>query len=93
MLTARLERYVRATFAELEVDAVLTSLRRWRISSEGAPPSERLLAAVVFMAEGRTEGLEAGFRLGELDWRDLLVAGEVANEGWPDVVDARLGDR
>ena len=49
------------------------------------------MAAVVFMADGRLDGADAGFRLAEQDRRDLLVAGDVANADWPAVLDVRLG--
>jgi hypothetical protein len=55
VLTARLERYVRATFDDPE--QVVRALRDWRISYMDDPPSERLTAAVVFVADGRAGNL------------------------------------
>ncbi len=91
MLTARIDRHVRGSFDASEADLVLDALAEWRISYEPEPPSERLIAAVVFMAEGRLEGVDAAFRLAEQDWRDLLVAGDLAHGDWPERLDARLG--
>jgi hypothetical protein len=91
MLTERIERYVRGAFDASEVDLVLDALAEWRIPYEPDPPSERLIAAVVFMADGRLEGVDAAFKLAEQDWRDLLVAGDVAHGDWPEQLDARLG--
>jgi hypothetical protein len=91
VITSRIERHVREQFGATEAGPALDALRRWRISYMDEPPSVRLIAAAVFMADGRREGLDAAFRLGEQDWRDLLVSGGVANADWPGVLDARLG--
>jgi hypothetical protein len=91
MLTARIERHVQQTFDATDAELVLSALAEWRISYEPDPPSERLIAAVVFMADGRLEGVDAAFRLAEQDWRDLLVAGDLADGDWPERLDARLG--
>ena len=91
MLTKRIERYVRKDFDASEADLVLDALAEWRISYEPEPPGERLIAAVVFMADGRLEGVDEAFRLADQDWRDLLVAGELAHGDWPEQLDARLG--
>ena len=91
MLTKRIERHVRETFDESEADLVLEALAEWRISYEPEPPDERLIAAVVFMADGRLKGVDEAFKLAEQDWRDLLVAGDVAHDDWPEQLDARLG--
>ena len=52
MLTARIERHVRESFDAGDAELVLSALAEWRISYEPDPPSERLIAAVVFMADG-----------------------------------------
>jgi hypothetical protein len=91
VLTERLERYVRRVFPEWAVPIVLEDLAAWRIPYEDEPPSERLLAAVVLLADGDADGLRAGFALGEVDWRDLLVAAGLAHGDWPDELDRRLG--
>jgi hypothetical protein len=91
MLTPRIERFVRESFDESEADLVLSVLAEWRISYVPEPPSERLIAAVVFMADGRLEGVDEALRLAEQDWRDLLVAGDLANGDWPEQLGARLG--
>ena len=91
MVTARIERYVREVFDASDADLVVSALADWRISYEAEPPGERLIAAVVFTADGRLEGVDAAFALAEQDWRDLLVAGDLAHGDWPDRLDARLG--
>jgi hypothetical protein len=88
--TARLERYVRIRFPAAEVDGVPRALDEWRIPYEDEPPGERLQAAVLLLADGRAEHLARGFRLGEVDWRDLLVAARLAGENWSELLDSRL---
>ena len=91
MVTARVERYVHEHFEASEADLVLDALAEWRISYEDEPPDERLVAAIVLAADGRLDGIDAGFRLAEQDWRDLLVAADLANEVWQTVMNSRLG--
>ena len=65
------------------------------------PRSERLTAAVVLMADGRRDGVDAALpaadgrrngvdaalRLAEEDWRDLVVVGSLAHGDRPEVLD------
>lgn len=89
MLTPRIERYVRLHFDDAEL--ILAALADWRISYEEEPPGERLTAAVVLAADGTLEGIDSALELAERDWRDLLVAGGLAHEDWPVLLDLRLG--
>lgn len=52
-------------------------------------PSERLLAAIAFVAD--SDGLPAALDLARSDWRDVLVSAGLGNEDWPDVLDDILG--
>jgi hypothetical protein len=89
VLTPRIERYVRLHFDDAEL--ILAALADWKISYEEEPPGERLTAAVVLAADGSLEGIDSAFELAERDWRDLLVAGGLAHEDWPELLDLRLG--
>jgi hypothetical protein len=89
VVTPRIERYVRQHFDD--ADLVLSALDEWRISYEEEPPGERLVAAVVLVADGRLDGVDEGFRIAEQDWRDLLVAAGLQHEDWRTVLTARLG--
>ncbi|HWO60291.1 MAG TPA: hypothetical protein VNO31_09680 [Umezawaea sp.] len=62
----------------------------FEFSGQGA---ERLGAAAVILAEGDVHEFRSAVRLANLDWRDLLVAGGLAHENWPDVLDEVLGPR
>lgn len=90
VLSARLERYVRARFPASEVDGVLRAVDLWRISYSEEPPEERLQAAVLLLADGRAEDLAVGFDIAEQDWRDLLMAAGLEHMNWGDVLDSRI---
>ena len=91
MVTPRVERYVRERFGADEADLVISALREWRIPYEAEPPGERLVAAVVLVADGRLEGVDEGIEIAERDWRDLLVAAGLQHEDWRRVLRSRLG--
>jgi hypothetical protein len=91
VVTPRVERYVRQRFEEAEAELVLSALRDWRIPYEAKPPGERLIAAVVLVADGSLGGVDDAFQLAEQDWRDLLVAAGLQHDDWRMVLDSRLG--
>lgn len=53
--------------------------------------SERVHAAVVLLAGGSVRRVHEAIRLAVTDWRDLLVDAELADESWPDRLQAELG--
>lgn len=53
--------------------------------------SERVRAAIVLLADGSLSGFRRAVELAKTDWRDLLVAAELANEDWPARLDEALG--
>jgi hypothetical protein len=57
----------------------------------GNQDRERVLAAVVLGSGGQLRLLHELIELSRLDWRDALVAGGLANEDWPSILDIRLG--
>ncbi len=56
-----------------------------------ASDTERVQAAIVFTASGNIERLRAELALAKIDWRDVLVNGGLANDGWPAILDQELG--
>jgi hypothetical protein len=52
---------------------------------------ERLLAAIVLYGQGSVLRFRQAVQLAVADWRDLLVAAELADEDWPERLDAALG--
>jgi hypothetical protein len=51
---------------------------------------ERLLAAVIRVAAGRLKALDQALDLARNDWRDLLVAADLADAAWSSRLSARL---
>lgn len=51
---------------------------------------ERIQVAALLLAEGDLRKLDDALLLGKTDWRDLLVAGGLADEGWQRRVAAEL---
>ena len=56
-----------------------------------ASDSERVQAAIVFVASGDLGLLRNAIALAKADWRDVLVAGELADDDWPQRLFAVLG--
>jgi hypothetical protein len=56
-----------------------------------ASESERVQAAIVFWARGSIDRLRDGAALARIDWRDVLVRGELADDDWRSRLDDELG--
>jgi hypothetical protein len=52
---------------------------------------ERVQTAIVLYAAGDLERLRSAVRLANADWRDVLVSAGLAEDGWPERLDAELG--
>jgi len=72
------------------VIAYLTSLTA---DACGGQDLERVQAAVVLASRGQWERFKTVFNLVSVDWRDVLMAGGLGNEDWPDVLHEELDDR
>ena len=53
--------------------------------------SERIQAAIVFFARGDYRLIQDGVALAGIDWRDVLMRGVLAHEGWELELDRELG--
>lgn len=53
--------------------------------------SERVQAAIVFAANGDLQELKRGAQRAMVDWRDVLMNGQLAHKDWPEVLTAELG--
>lgn len=89
-LTARLRRHVELAFPPASVARVVATLQAWRIPYEDSPPGERLVGAVVLLADGDPDRLSTGLEIAARDWRDLLVAAGLENADWSHALDRRL---
>ncbi len=88
--TRRLERRVRADFGA-DADFVLSSLAALPDELYGKQVPERIQCAVVLVAAGEAAAFADALRLARLDWRDLLVAAELASGDWPARLERLLG--
>ena len=52
---------------------------------------ERVRAAIVLLAAGDLGRLRQALNLAKADWRDVLMAADLADEDWPARLDAALG--
>lgn len=86
-LTPRLVRRVRSDFPDT-ADDVLELLTR---VDSGNQHRERVVASVVLSASSDADALVEAVELSRTDWRDVLVNGGLADEGWQDRLDQILG--
>lgn len=92
MPTTRLVRRNRNDFDDVSADGVIDGLDEMAASStDPQHGSERVQAAVVLLAQGDPSQLEDARQLALTDWRDVLVAAELAADGWRDRLDQELG--
>ncbi|MGW6742515.1 hypothetical protein ACWGDX_17640 [Streptomyces sp. NPDC055025] len=94
-ISVRLERRIRCDFPEsgsaVEIMRMLDELPSRAGYDAEHFASERLQAAIVLLAEGSIRRFHEGIRRALTDWRDFLVAAELAHESWPDRLQAELG--
>ena len=62
-----------------------------RGAEPGVLDSERVVAAIILIAEGDRERLQRAIALSRIDWRDVLMGGGLGNEDWPEKLDQALG--
>jgi hypothetical protein len=95
-ISTRLGRRIRADFPHCPhvVAAALAELTREVFPSEARDslPIERIQLAALIMAHGDLRRLDDAIVLGRADWRDLLVAAGLADDGWQSRVATELGD-
>jgi hypothetical protein len=84
-VSERLQRRIARDFSEPGSAAEVS-----RLVGE-ASDSERVQAAIVFVASGDLGRLRNAIALAQADWRDVLVAGELADDDWRQRLFALLG--
>ncbi|MFJ9111986.1 hypothetical protein [Streptomyces sp. NPDC102283] len=96
-ISPRLERRIRRDFPEPgsapEIMRLIDELPDTAGYGAEHFASERVQAAIVLIAQGSAHRLREAVRLAITDWRDLLIAAELAHESWPDRLRAELGPR
>jgi hypothetical protein len=83
---------IRRDFTPDDADQVIGWLDGLPAEACGRQDPERVQAALVMAASGDLRRFVAGVRLLRIDWRDVLVAGELANGDWPERLDIELPD-
>ena len=83
-LTQRLSKRIGRDFPAGTAEKVRGYLAGLDADVFGLQDPERVQAAVVLASDGEWEKFMRVFRLIEVDWRDVLVAGGLANADWPD---------
>ena len=92
----RIRRRIERDFPEpgraKEVEELLTAaVASLDLDHWGAHALERIQAAIVLGAHGDLAGVRAMRDLALQDWRDALVAADLAGQDWPERLDAELG--
>lgn len=90
--TQRLINRIRRDFAPDDAAEVVSWLAGLTEDSFGRQDPERIQAALVFAADGDLSRFHQLITLLRLDWRDVLVAGELANGDWPQRLRNELPD-
>ena len=91
-LTQRLSKRIGRDFPPGTAEKVRGYLAGLDADAFGRQDPERVQAAVVLASGGEWEKFMRVFRLIEVDWRDVLVAGGLANADWPDRLNVELPD-
>lgn len=91
----RLERRIQHDFpAPGAASGIITALDRLPAEAGYDPDhlrSERIRAAIVLLANGNLPAFRNAIDLAKTDWRDLLIAADLAHADWPLRLDEALG--
>lgn len=96
VVTERLCRRIRLDFPDEQAARGVAGSLRALVADLGpsgmrGTSTERLAAAVLFVAWGDVQRLRVAVGTAKTDWRDLLVSAGLANEDWPARLDEELG--
>jgi hypothetical protein len=81
---------IRRDFTPNDAGEVISWLDGLPEEAFGRQNPERVQAALVLAASGDLTEFIGGVRLLRVDWRDVLVAGALAEEDWPERLEAEL---
>jgi hypothetical protein len=93
MVSDRLQTWVRQRFSPDEADTILRMLVDTVPGEPGdtAEGIERVQAAVVVLSGGNSQRFLEALTMAQRDWRDVLVAAQLAQDDWPDRLNTALG--
>ena len=90
-ISARLTRWINRNFPKGTAEQVLAELRDLPDQVLGRQDPERIHAALVIRTAGNWHQFQQYVALAKTDWRDALIAADLANQDWPAHLDALLG--
>ncbi|TCC20992.1 hypothetical protein [Kribbella speibonae] len=90
-ISPRLTRWINHHFPKGTAEMVLSELRDLPDQVLGRQDPERIHAALVIRTAGSWHRFQQHLTLAKTDWRDALVAADLANQDWPTQLDALLG--
>jgi len=88
-MTPRLARWIREHYPG-RGELIVARLSQLSVPLQDEP-EERILAAIALLGEGDPRRFEEAVEVAQRDWRDLLVAAELADGQFPDRLDRMLG--
>ena len=93
MVSDRLQACIRQSFRPDEVETILSLLTDAvpREPGDTVEGIERVQAAVVLLSDGNSQRFLEALTMAQQDWRDVLVATQLAHDDWPDRLNAALG--
>jgi len=90
-VSPRLARWVEANFERGSAARVLAEWQQLPPIAVGGQNVERMQASLVIRTRGDLSAFQQRLSLVNTDWRDALVGADLADEDWPDRLDALLG--
>ena len=91
-LTERLSKRIGRDFPPGTAEKVRGYLADLGADAFGRQDPERVQAAMVLASDGQWERFIRVFQLVEVDWRDVLVAGGLADADWPGRLNVEFPD-
>jgi len=88
-MTPRLARWIREHYPG-RGELIVRRLSQLSVPLQDEP-EERILAAIALLGEEDPRSFEEAVRLAQVDWRDVLVAAELADGRFPARLDELLG--
>ena len=90
-LTRRLRKWIEHDFPPGAAMDVLRYLEGLSDSEYGGQGRERVQAALVLASRGGCERFESMVQLLQMDWREVLMAGDLGQDDWRAVLERELG--
>lgn len=88
-VSPRLKRWIGQHYERGSAEKVLEELGTLPAEIFGAQDTERIAAALVL--GGSWSDFQSRLATAQVDWRDLLVGAELADEDWPSRLNSELG--